>query len=650
MPAFNRFEHVFKPLRAGRNTLKNRIIFSPMVCDFTDAISQPTQNYVDFVEEQAKTGVAMVTLGATPINFTTAPDFPAELNVTEDVRVQGLVLLAKAAHRHGAKLSVELVHAGRAADPNLLTETDALAASNFPIPGKYPYIKEMDQRDMDQIIADYVDCALRVQRAQFDAVLIHAAHGNLIGAFLSPMTNTRSDIYGGSLENRMRFPLAIIKAMREAVGPHFLLDMRISGDEILEGGMRIDEVIEFIKVAQQYIDMVNISAGLIVDPAAEFFTMPPYYQPHLLNVHLSRQVKACPDIHIPVSVVGRITSIEEAESVLAAGDADAVYMARGMLADTEQLKKCWRGEEDTVRPCLGCHMCATGGGNHMSCTVNPQLARGYRWWEIPEARTKKKVAIVGGGPAGMQAAQILVQRGHEVVLFEKSDKLGGTLHDINKLKFKGDLLKYTEWDIRTTMECGADIRLGVEATPDIVMAEQPDAIIVATGNEPLRIPIPGLDRAEVHDVRDVDSGRVKLSGKIVVIGGGASGCESALDLAMEEGNEVSIVDRIPNEDFANTMTHICRGMLLFELDRNNVTRYGGNDLRFIDDDGVHILDHDWRETVLEADHVVNAMGLKSVHDEAWRELIPEVHYIGDAEAIGTIYTANHRALDVCYYL
>ena len=327
MPAFNRFEHVFKPLRAGRNTLKNRIIFSPMVCDFTDAISQPTQNYVDFVEEQAKTGVAMVTLGATPINFTTAPDFPAELNVTEDVRVQGLVLLAKAAHRHGAKLSVELVHAGRAADPNLLTETDALAASNFPIPGKYPYIKEMDQRDMDQIIADYVDCALRVQRAQFDAVLIHAAHGNLIGAFLSPMTNTRSDIYGGSLENRMRFPLAIIKAMREAVGPHFLLDMRISGDEILEGGMRIDEVIEFIKVAQQYIDMVNISAGLIVDPAAEFFTMPPYYQPHLLNVHLSRQVKACPDIHIPVSVVGRITSIEEAESVLAAGDAVKLWLS-----------------------------------------------------------------------------------------------------------------------------------------------------------------------------------------------------------------------------------------------------------------------------------------------------------------------------------
>ncbi|MBQ2680298.1 MAG: FAD-dependent oxidoreductase, partial [Eggerthellaceae bacterium] len=151
-------------------------------------------------------------------------------------------------------------------------------------------------------------------------------------------------------------------------------------------------------------------------------------------------------------------------------------------------------------------------------------------------------------------------------------------------------------------------------------------------------------------VRDVDSGRVKISGKIVVVGGGASGCESALDLAMEEGNEVAIVDRIPSEEFANTVTHITRGMLLFELDKYGVKRYGNNDLRFIDDDGVHIMDRNWKETVLEADYVVNALGLKSVHDEAWRELVPEVYYVGDAYQIGTIYTANHRALDVAYYL
>lgn len=650
MPAFNDYKYVYEPLKAGKHTLKNRIMFSPMVSDLTDAVGQPTEAYVDFVEQQAKTGVAMVTMGATPINFTTAADYPAELNVTEDTRIQGLVRLAKAAHRHGAKLSVELVHAGRGAHPDLLKEQDALAATNMPIPGQYPYIKEMDQRDIESVIADYVDCALRVQRAQFDAVLMHAAHGNLLGAFLSPMTNHRNDIYGGSLENRMRFPLMVLAAVREAVGPDFLLDMRISGDEMVEGGMKVDEVIEFIKCAQEYIDMVNISAGLIVDWRAQFFTMPPYFQPHLLNVHLSRAVKACPDIHIPVSVVWRITNVDEAEQVIASGAADAVYMARGLLADTDQIKKCWRGQSESVRPCLGCYMCANGGGNHVSCSVNPQLGRGYRWWDIPEARTKKKVVIIGGGPAGMQSAQVLVQRGHEVVLFEKADKLGGTLHDINKLKFKGDLLKYTDWSVRTTMSCGADVRLGTEATAELVMAENPDAIIVATGNEPLRRPIPGLDRENVYQVRDVDSGRVKISGKIVVIGGGASGCESALDLAMEEGNEVTIVDRVPSDEFASTVTHITRGMLLDQLDQYGVVRMGENNLQCIDAAGVHVQNRDWEETVLEADFVVNATGLKSVHDEAWRELVPEVYYVGDAYEIGTIYTANHRALDVAYYL
>ncbi len=644
MASFNDYEYVFTPLKVGRQVLKNRIIFSPMVSDYTTANGEPTQGYIDFVEEQAKTGAALITLGATPVNWDTAPDYPAELNVTEDTRINGLVLLSEVAHRHGAKISVELVHAGRGVHPELIQSEYGLAPTPLPIPGQYPYLKEMEFRDMENIIADYVDCAVRLKKAQFDGVNIHAAHGNLIAAFLSPLTNHRNDNFGGSFENRCRFPLMLLKAVREAVGDDFMLDMRISGDEMVDGGMRVEEVIEFLKLAQEYLDMVNISAGLIVDWRAQFFTMPPYYQPHCLNRELSRKVKECKDITIPVSVVGCITNIDEAEDIIASGAADACYIARALLADTEILKKSYRGEPETVRPCLRCHSCAAGGGNHMSCAVNPQLGRGYRYWEILPASKSKKVVIVGGGPAGMMAAQTAIKRGHEVVLFEKSASLGGALNDINKLPFKGDLLRYTDWDVKQTMECGADVRLNTEATPDLVMAENPDALIVALGSKPFDPPVPGLDRDNVYGVRDVDSGRKKVSGKVVVCGGGASGCESALALAME-GCEVTLVDRVEADRFAGGMIHITRGMLMALLEEYGVRILDDRNVEAIDEDGVHIQDRNWRREVIPADYVVNAMGIIPAAPDEFRELVPETYVVGDCSDIGTIKKANHSGFD-----
>jgi 2,4-dienoyl-CoA reductase-like NADH-dependent reductase (Old Yellow Enzyme family)/thioredoxin reductase len=650
MVNFNNYKHVFTPINVGNTVFRNRIEFSPMVNNFVTSTSEPTQNFIDFIESQAKSGVALVTIGATPVDHIAGVDYASELDVTDDKKVCGLVLLSEAAHRQGAKLSVELCHAGRGADPALNTLPYALAPSNVPIQGQAQYIKEMDQHDIERVIECYVDCSKRLQRCNFDAVTIHAAHGNLIAQFLSPLTNKRNDIYGGSFEARCRFPLMLLKAVRDAVGPDFLIEMRISGDEIVPDGMHIEETVEFIKTAQEYIDWVNISAGLIVDWKAQFYCMPPYFRPKGANVPYARAVKQCPDIHIPVSVVGSIVSADMAEEIIAEGSADMVAMARALLCDPELLKKSYSGKPEEVRPCLRCYGCSSGGivGGHVNCAVNPGLARTSIYANVQPAPVKKKVAVIGGGVAGTQAALTLTKRGHDVVLFEKEARLGGRLNDINKLPFKDDLLRHTEWLIRTVMNCGAEIRLNTRATEESVLAVNPDAIVIAVGALPIEAPIPGIDGDNVFNVLDVDAGRKKVQGKAVVCGGGISGCESALALAMA-GCDVSIIDRLPSEDFATGMARITRRNLLFLLNEYGVAQFGSHIVRSIEKGSVTVESGDWRLKTIEADYVVDALGMRSdaAQVAGFRRLIPEVYAVGDCNEVKNIKNANLTAYDCC---
>jgi 2,4-dienoyl-CoA reductase-like NADH-dependent reductase (Old Yellow Enzyme family)/thioredoxin reductase len=650
MVTFNKYKHCFTPIKVGRTTFKNRFEFSPMVNNFVTSLGEPTQNFIDFVESQAASGVSLITIGATPVDHEAGVDYASELDVTDDKKVCGLVLLSEAAHRRGAKMSVELVHAGRGADPSLNTLPYALAPSNVPIPGQSHPIKEMDQQDMDRVIECYVDAVSRLKKCNFDAVMIHAAHGNLIAQFLSPLTNKRSDIYGGSLENRSRFPLMLLKAVRDAVGPDFLIEMRISGDEIVDGGMRIEETVEFLKTAQDYIDLVNVSAGIIVDWNAQFYTMPPYFRPLGANVPYARAVKECPDIHIPVSVVGSIVSADMAEEIIASGSADMVCMARALLCDLDLLKKSYAGKPEDVRPCLRCFGCSSGGvvGGHIKCSVNPSLGRTPQYAKVSPAPVKKKVVVIGGGVSGIQAALTLIKRGHEVVVFEKKDTLGGLLNDINKLPFKGDLLRHTEWLLRTVSASGADIRLNAEATEDLVMAENPDAIVIAVGASPSKVPIRGLDSENVYGVLDVDAGRSKVSGNIVVCGGGVSGCESALALAME-GCNVAIVDRIPEDDFALGLARMTRKNLLYLLQQNGVELHGDCDIKYAGSDGVMVHSKDEKDTIFTADYVVDALGMSSNTELAnkFYGLVPETYLVGDCAQVGNIRFANLSAYDYC---
>lgn len=649
MAQFHHYKYVFEPIKIGNMTVKNRIQFSPLVCSLSGTDGGVTREYLEFIKMQARTGAGIVTIGATSIDHDTGTDYVGELDITDDNNIIELLRLSEAAHRYGAKISIEIVHAGRGANPELLRVPEAIAPSPIPVTNGNTHIREMNYADIEKIKQEYADCAERLVKAEFDMILIHAAHGNLIAQFLSPLFNKRTDQYGGSEENRWRFALEVLEAIRDRVGDRLAIDMRISGDEIIPGGMKIEDTIRFLKKAQKYLDTVHISQGLIVEPDYAFYTMPPLYHPHCHNVKYAEAVKRDPDIHIPVTTVGSIMTIDEAEEIIASGKADMAAMARQLLCDPMTIKNAYSGHNEKTRPCLRCYECTPERICHIRCATNPMLGREAEFTEVPAARRKKRVVVAGGGPAGCMAAKTLMERGHEVILFEKSGKLGGRLHEISCLSYKIDMRRHLEWLIRSTMSCGADIRLNTEASAESILSLQPDAVFIASGSERLTLPIPGIDRENVHHVLDVDTGKEETGNRVVVCGGGLSGMECALGLAME-GKEVTVVDMIPADRFAHEATPHTRGMLLSLLDDYGVRKIGDSRVCAFTEEGVEIEDRNWRKQVLKADDMVTAFGMKK-NDRLYqeiKELLPEVYAVGDCDLVRNIKRANQQAFHYAF--
>ena len=645
--SFNKYPHVFSPINVGTMTLKNRIQFSPMICCLETPSGEVTSEYIEWIAQQARTGASLITIGGTSIDHDTGDDFEGEIDVTTDKNVIGLKRMADEAHYRGAKLSIELVHAGRGAMPRLLKDGVAIAPSVFPATGGpegvgNTHIREMTYADIEHIINRYAEIAERLARCEFDAIMLHAAHGNLIAQFMSPRFNHRTDWYGGSFENRMRFPLQIMKEIRRRVGHRINIDMRISGEELIPGGLTTEDMIEFVKLAQEYVDSVHVSVGMIIESDYFYYSMPPYYHPHCHNVKYAEAFKKCPDIHIPVTTVGSITTIAEAEEILAAGKADMVAMARPLMAEPNLLKNAYAGKPEASRPCLRCFECAPNVMQHLHCAVNPVCGRETQYRVIQKADERKKAVVIGGGVSGMMAVQTLLKRGHEVTLFEKEDTLGKKLYEISCLSFKGDMRRFWDWDVKTTMNSGAKIVLGTEATPELVMAENPDVIFIATGSSLIVPPIEGIEKA--RHILDVDNKRVDVGHKVVVCGGGLSGTECALQLAME-GHDVTVVDMLPVDAFAKDASPSPRTMLMALLKKYNVRLIGESKVLRFTDKGVEIEDRNWNRTLLEADTAVNALGMKSDSDVVakFAGLIPEVYVVGDAAQVNNIRHANQSA-------
>ncbi len=515
---------IFQPLQVGPLRIRNRIEVSPAEPFLCTKEGLATDEFAAFTGQFARWGAGIVTVGDSPVTQAYADENHYTVNLADPMVVHGLMKTTDAIHRWGAVASIEL---------NL--RDDRLPA-DFTV------------EEIHAIQKSFMDAAERCRKAAFDMVMLHFGHGHTAASFYSPHVNKRTDEYGcGTFENRIRFARELIEGVRKRIGPNMAIEIRMSGDELYPEGVHYEDGIRFVKAVEDLIDLVHISAGSMYDPRTMDSTIQSTYQPRATNLWIAEKYKAA-GLKIPVVSVGS-HDVRSAEEAIREGKCDMVAMIRAFIADPQQLVKAREGRLDEIRPCLRCNVCCGedphGCPRPLRCSVNAPQGRQPLFETIEPARPGKKVVVVGGGAAGMEAARRLTERGLKPVLFEKEKELGGSLRTAGCNPLKGDVRRYGEWSVRMTMNNpDIDLRLGTEATRERILAEKPDAVIVAVGSEPLIPNVEGVHGANVCLAMDIDKGLAKPGKKVIVVGAGLTGTETAITLA-REGHEVLVMDLLP---------------------------------------------------------------------------------------------------------
>ena len=622
----NNYTNLFSPLKVNSLMLKNRIFAAPMTGGINDV------HKMESLRARARGGAALIILGSCHVDndrSLIAPNWPGLYEPFMESYMEQLNMI----HQYGSKASLELLHTGLWADvaykgKRPLGPVDMIRNIGKDADGQK--IDAMTVEDMERVSDSFAKAAARAQRFGFDMCMLHFAHGWLPAQFLSPKFNKRTDEYGGCFENRIRFPMMIVDKVRKAVGPYYPLDMRICGDERSEDGIELKDVIRFVQLIEDKIDMVHVSSGLDKYFDQTSYVASPHIYPHLINVHLAEAMKRA--VKIPVVTVGSITMPDEAESILAEGKADAIAMARALLADPEWPNKAQKGLKNDIVPCLRCISCyhvATEGFSR-GCSVNPVFGREEQVkMDMLKAKPVENIVIVGGGPAGMKAAITAAERGHKVTLFEKDKELGGLTNVSEFEERKVDMRNYRRYLINKVLNSGITVYLNTEATPEMVKAQNPDAVIIAVGSVPNTPPIKGVDLPNV--IQAVDAFRVipQLGKKVVIIGGGEVGCELGLSLG-ESGRETVIIE-ITNQ-LASMGNLIYKAGLHILLEKaNNLSCKLETTCKEITEKGVKAIDKDGNGVFFEADTVVLATGMKSLKKlaESFYGIVYDVKMIGD---------------------
>ena len=644
------FPHLCSPITIGRVTFRNRMFSAPMGgTDITnDGCIGPKSTA--FYELRGKGGAAAVTVSECMVHPKTDGSHAYHLDPSILNSLASATYTADAISRHGAVASLELSHSGMYAGTYMTDKEkqhsmhqwgpcDTVRLDGVPV-------KALTEDMLHEIADAYGNVATLAKRAGFGMLMIHGGHGWLINQFLSPYFNQRTDNYGGSLENRCRFAIEVLKKVREAIGPGFPIEFRMSGSELFEGGYDLEEGVRIAQQIEPYVDLIHVSAGTYQRGFG--VTHPSMFKDHGCNVYLAAEIKK--HVSVPVATIGGLNDPAQMEEIIASGKADIVYMARALLADPFLPRKVEENKEYEIVRCLRCYTCMAERATTSTrrCTVNPLIGREIEGDEVTPAPVRKKVLVAGGGPGGLYAAYTAARRGHDVTLYEKEDAIGGILKSEQALPFKQEMYQLAGTYAHFAENAGVKIVTSTEVTKELVEKEAPDALIIAVGSEPLVPPIKGLDGENVTIVNNYYLEKEKVTDRVVVLGGGLAGCECAIHLGME-GKEVHLVEM--RDELAPDANVRQRPLLLKEVDQYASVHTGYRGLE-VTAEGVLCETKEKEQVLVPGTSVICALGQRSRSKvaDALRDGAPYVRIIGDAHRVSTItnavYEGYHAALDI----